>query len=369
MKKIREINKQTKTIVVQLLLGLILGLFLGVFLISMFELERFGIDIMIYYLIMAVVAYILQIVIHEGGHCLFGYLNGFGFRSFRIGSYMWVKDNGEIKFRRYRLAGTGGQCLMDPPEPNFKAYFWYNVGGGVCNLISVVLFLGLGVLLRDTMFDIFCFCMVGLGLLFGLMNLIPIDAEVPNDGYNVYCMVKDRKSVHSLYQQLILSKEFSDGKKMDEIDEKYFQLYDGADLTNPLNTCIEANRGSRALSQKRYADAKECLENLFEKKITQVYRNSVIYDLVLIELLTSKSPNVDRYLSEKMKKKMSRNKTDVSSLLDQYGIDLLVHHDEEQAKVDLKYFNDACKTYPYEGILEGIKECQKLLEERKMQND
>ena len=89
--------KKIKTVLVQLLMGLFLGLFLGGFLVSMFELERFGIDIMIYFLIMAVVAYILQIIIHEGGHCLFGLLNGFEFISFRIGSYMWVKDHGKIK--------------------------------------------------------------------------------------------------------------------------------------------------------------------------------------------------------------------------------------------------------------------------------
>ena len=369
MKKMKIFNKKTKGILVQLVMGLILGLFLGGVLISVFKLERFGFDIMIYYLILVIVAYILQIVIHEGGHCLFGYLNGFEFRSFRIGSYMWVKENGRIRFVRYRLAGTGGQCLMDPPEPDFKAYIWYNVGGGICNLVSALLFLVLGVLFHDTMFNIFCFCMVSLGLLFGFMNLIPIDVEVPNDGYNAYSMVKERESVQSLYQQLILSKEFADGKRLDEIDEKYFELYNGADLSNPLNTCIEANKGSRYLTQKRYVEAKECLENLFEKEITQVYRNAVVYDLVLIELLTSDKPDIDKYLDEKTKKKMSRNKTDISSLLDQYGIDLLIYHDEEQAKIDLKYFHDVCKAYPYKGILEGVKECQKLIEERKMQND
>ena len=97
-----------------------------------------------------------------------------------------------------------------------------------------------------------------------------------------------------------------------------------------------------------------------------IYRSCVIYDLVLIELLTSQDINVDKYLDEKMKKRMNRDKSDISSLLDQYGIDLLVNKDEEQAKVDLKYFNDACKTHPYEGIVEDTKEFVKLLEERKM---
>lgn len=258
---------------------------------------------------------------------------------------------------------------MDPPEPDLKAYCLYSIGGGVLNLISALLFWGLGMSTQDTLFHIFCFCMVGFGLLCGIMNLIPIDAQVPNDGYNVYCMIKERKSVQSMYQQLMLSKEFSEGKRLDEIDEKYFLLYEGADLCNPLNTCIEANRGSRLMALHQYEEAEKCLKNLYEKPITQVYKNSVIYDLILIELLTRDHPDTEQYLDEKMKKNMNRNKSDVSSLLDQYGIDLLVVKDEEQAKIDLKYFKDACKTYPYQGVLESIKEFQKLLEERKNQDD
>ena len=65
-------------------------------------------------------------------------------------------------------------------------------------------------------------------------------------------------------------------------------------------------------------------------------------------------------------RRTNREKSDISSLLDQFGIDLLVNKDEEQAMVDLKYFNDACKTYPSEGIVEDMKEFINLLEERKM---
>ena len=362
----KKINKKTKNILVQLLVGLLLGLFLGGFLVSMFELERFGIDIMIYFLIMAVVAYLLQIFIHEGGHCLFGLLSGFEFISFRIGSYMWMKDQDKIKFKRYRLAGTGGQCLMKPVGSKLEAYCLYCAGGGICNLLVSLIFLILGLVFHDMLFHIFCFCMVGIGLLLGLLNLIPLDADIPNDGYNIYCLLKEKASVQSIYQQLMLAKELSDGKRWKEIDEKLLELYEGADLTNPLNTCIEATKGARLVALRKYDEAKKCLENLYQKDISTIYRTSVMYDLVLIELLTSDDINVDQYMDSKMKKRMNREKSDISSLLDQFGIDLLVNKDEEQAMVDLKYFNDACKTYPSEGIVEDMKEFINLLEERKM---
>ncbi len=63
------------------------------------------------------VAIFAQMIIHEAGHLVFGLLSGYQFSSFRIMSFMWVKENGQMKLRRLSVAGTGGQCLMAPPEP------------------------------------------------------------------------------------------------------------------------------------------------------------------------------------------------------------------------------------------------------------
>ena len=42
------------------------------------------------------VAIIVQIIIHEAGHLIFGQLSGYEFSSFRIFSFMWIKKNGKI---------------------------------------------------------------------------------------------------------------------------------------------------------------------------------------------------------------------------------------------------------------------------------
>ena len=41
----------------------------------------------------------VQAFIHEGGHYIFGKLTGYKFVSFRVGTYMWFRKNGEI-YRR-----------------------------------------------------------------------------------------------------------------------------------------------------------------------------------------------------------------------------------------------------------------------------
>ena len=87
------------------------------------------------------VFYFVQVVVHEAGHLVFGLLTGYQFSSFRIGSFMWVKLEGKLKLKRYSLAGTGGQCLMAPPEmvDGKVPYVLYNLGGCLANLIVSVI--------------------------------------------------------------------------------------------------------------------------------------------------------------------------------------------------------------------------------------
>ena len=94
------------------------------------------------------VAMFLQIIIHEGGHLVFGLLTGYQFSSFRIGSFMWINENGNLRFKRLSLAGTGGQCLMNPPEmvDGKIPYVLYNLGGSVLNTLYAVLLIFLFVM-------------------------------------------------------------------------------------------------------------------------------------------------------------------------------------------------------------------------------
>lgn len=363
-------NKKIKNNMIQIIEGVINGVLFVFFSETMVNSERFGFEILFYYFIMSVVSYLLHIMIHEGGHCLFGLLNDFKFVSFRIGSYMWSKENDKIKFSRYKLAKTGGQCLMMPPLPNLKKYILYNVGGGSANLIVAVLFLLLGIVIREPLFNIFCVSMIVAGFLLGLMNLIPLDVGVANDGLNILFLIKDKKSIESMYQQLVLAKELADGKRPDEIDGKYYTLYEGANLENPLNTCIASNYASYLLATQQYDDAKSLLDEILSLEISELFRNSAICDRILAELLTDCNQEViNRYLDEKMKKKMNMNRTDISSLLMLYGIDVLVNHDHEQALVDLKYYQDACQMHPYAGVVQTMNEFKKMIDERKEKND
>ena len=71
----------------------------------------------IFLFLAGVIAFILQVIVHEAGHLVFGVLSGYKFISFRVFDFKIIKDkNGKLKIRFERLAGTGGQCLMRAPK-------------------------------------------------------------------------------------------------------------------------------------------------------------------------------------------------------------------------------------------------------------
>ena len=81
-------------------------------------------------------AYYLHVLLHEAGHLLCGRLCGYTLTSFRIGKWMLVRREGRWTISRFHIPGTGGQCLMCPPEGDDSPIVLYNLGGGLLNLVT-----------------------------------------------------------------------------------------------------------------------------------------------------------------------------------------------------------------------------------------
>ena len=149
----------------------------------------------IFLFLAGVIAFILQVIIHEAGHLVFGLLSGYKFVSFRVFDFKIIKDeNGKLTFRYEKIAGTGGQCLMRAPEyveGKFK-YKLYLLGGVIFNvLFSIVFWLIL------PSYYTFLFALIGFTLAF--LNLIPMGF---NDGMTFYHASKDETTRFVLYLQL-----------------------------------------------------------------------------------------------------------------------------------------------------------------------
>ena len=89
-----------------------------------------------------ILAFFIQIILHEAGHLICGLLSGYEFVSFRVGSLTLVKEDGKFAIKKFSIKGTGGQCLLMPKNDNYKecSYILYNLGGILMNLIVSIIF-------------------------------------------------------------------------------------------------------------------------------------------------------------------------------------------------------------------------------------
>ena len=99
------------------------------------------IGVMILSFVTFILTCLLQILLHEGGHLIGGLLSGYHFVSFRILNWTIIKEEGKVRIKHFSIAGTGGQCLLTPPEKPMKEIpvILYNLGGVIMNLLTATL--------------------------------------------------------------------------------------------------------------------------------------------------------------------------------------------------------------------------------------
>ncbi|MFW7359655.1 hypothetical protein [Vagococcus fluvialis] len=126
-----------------ILFFMVVGGFLGIFIGMMTDGGNITpIDLLLVatYFILSIV---LHIIIHEAGHLVMGLLTGYTFLSFRIFSWVLVKQHNKIKLTKQKIPGTLGQCLLIPPEREEFIYKLYLLGGVLFNFLASLLMISL----------------------------------------------------------------------------------------------------------------------------------------------------------------------------------------------------------------------------------
>ena len=210
-----------------------------------------------------VLAVVVQTIIHEAGHLIFGLLTGYGFLSFRIFSFTLVKKDGKIIRKKLKVKGIPGQCLLTPPEwkeDGKYPYVWYNLGGGALNLITSLLV----ALLFLTHSPLACWAagiFIFVGVIFGLTNIIPMSMGIPNDGKNCLLCKQSRDNQRAFYLQLKMNAMMSDGVSVKEMPEEFFEI-DGEKPFNALTCFVGLMKYYRYLQMNEFVQAKEWLAKM-----------------------------------------------------------------------------------------------------------
>lgn len=305
----------------------------------------------------------VQIVIHEGGHLVFGLLSGYKFSSFRIFSIMFLKENGKIKLKRLSIAGTGGQCLMTPPDmvDGKIPVVLYNLGGSIMNVIASVIFWALSLVLKgipllSTLLLIFA--IVGIG--FAITNGVPLRmGMVDNDGYNAFSLSKNPAAMRAFWLQLKINDQNARGVRLKDMPEEWFELPAEEDMKNSLVATIAVFVCNRLMDAHEFEEADKLMARLIamESGIIGLHRNLMIADRMYLELIgESRSTVIEGLLTKEQKKFMKQMKNFLSVIRTEYAYALLYERDAAKAEKIKLQFEKAVKSYPYASDIESERE-------------
>lgn len=356
---------------IMLLAGMVCGGFAGVLLARV---EDQGIAFWQGMLVLVFAVYgamLLQIIVHEAGHLVFGLLSGYQFSSFRIGSLIFIKDDGKIKLRKFSIAGTAGQCLMSPPDlvDGKMPVVLYNLGGCIFNLLLSIMF-GVAAYIRgEHPFEFIIYVAIAvIGVAFALTNGIPLMVgPISNDGHNALSLGKNPKAMHAFWLQLKVNNEQAKGKRLKEMPESWFQIPADEDMENGLVAALAVFRASWLVDQLRLEEAADYIKALLEKKtgILGLHQSLLTCERIYCELVVKENTSEAIYLHNKEYEKFVKSMKNTPSVIrSEYAYALLAEKDEKKAQELIALFEKVSKTYPYPREIEGERELLNLVNEK-----
>ena len=313
------------------------------------------------------VAIFVQLIIHEAGHFVFGLLSGYKFSSFRIFSFMWVKEDEKIRLRRLSIAGTGGQCLMSPPDmiDGKIPLVLYNLCGSLMNVIVSVIFLVLYLAFKDVPFvSVMLLMCIIIGVVIAIMNGVPLRmGTVDNDGYNAFSLTRNREAMRSFWIQMKVNELLSKGIRLKDMPEEWFTVPSDEAMKNSMVVVMGIFACNRLMDKQDFREADKLMEHIMriESGMVGLHRSLMVCDRIYIELITENRKDViEGMLTKEQKKFMKQMKKFPSVLRTEYAIALLHDRDAENAEKIKLLFEKSAKSYPYQNDVESERELMEI---------
>ncbi|MDE6638412.1 MAG: hypothetical protein K2K32_09300 [Muribaculaceae bacterium] len=304
-----------------LIFGGLLGMFIGGLIVILFTDTTWNEYIQKYYSIgiseglavflvavgSLIVSLLIIIPIHELGHLICGLLNGYKFVSFRIFNLTFIKIDGKIRIKKFAIAGTGGQCLLTPPDLPLEKIptGWYNFGGILANIILLIIvipffFLDLNPFVTE---GLAIFAMIDVIMI--LMNGIPMQAGgIGNDGFNMKLLKKNILSKQGIVSQLRANALIQNGIRPKEMPDELFSNPQDINYKNALEVSIPLMYASRLIDNFEYEEAKGVLESLYSHKdeIMPLYVKEIACELAFLYLRTGNIEKAETLLDKDLRK-------------------------------------------------------------------
>ncbi|MCF0178307.1 MAG: hypothetical protein HUJ90_06735 [Bacteroidales bacterium] len=214
----------------------------------------------------------LQLIIHETGHLVCGLNSGYKFVSFRVLNYTLLKEENRFKVKKFSISGTGGQCLLSPPDmPAEKVpTTLYNLGGLLFNLLLSAICIVIARWGTDNSYVSLSLCITAcIGVLILLTNGVPVTVGgFPNDGYNALHLKGDLKAKSALMTILRANALVQGGTLPIDLPADYFAHISDADLSNSIEANLALLYINVLLQKGELAEAENlCRRIIAESKV------------------------------------------------------------------------------------------------------
>lgn len=257
----------------------------------MWALDPYGMTVLLPSLACLILSFWLQAILHEGGHLVCGLLSGYRFLSFRVGSFTLLRQNGRLVLRRFYLPGTGGQCLLEPPDGDEVPFRLYNLGGGLANLLSA-LAAALTAFLLPFPWPVFLLIFAAAGLFLGAVNLIPLSMDgVANDGFNLHLLSRSPQARRTFALQLRCHALLQRGIPLRDQPARWFQLPQDLEPQDPFTAAALSFLPSRLMDQGDLSGAEAAFRTLLDvpSGLLDIQRWDLTVDLLSCSLLLGRS--------------------------------------------------------------------------------
>jgi hypothetical protein len=360
---------------IQIIVCFVIGITGSIFLIlDLGENDGFGMIPILFALLLIgnYLTIFIQILVHEGGHFIFGLISGYEFVSFRIFNMILISVSGKYKIKKLSIADTAGQCLMMPPKSDgyHYPYILYNLGGSIANVIISGISLLLLIVLPHIKFISFILLyLFFIGMVIGLMNGIPMNLRGnTNDGRNVVSLGKNKDARRAFWSQLYINGLNARGIRLRDMPNHLFEFSQDMDLNNHM-ICTWGVLRCMYLSDQNLIDETEKLINFLINRapgILEAHKNVLLCGLLFHEIMgLGRLEEITTMFTLDLQKYVKASSASISTNRFLYAYELLVKKNEAKAKKHLQTFKKLIKTYPYPQVIEDELELIEKINEKK----
>lgn len=303
-----------------------------------------------------ILLFILQIIIHEGGHFIFGLLTGYQFISIRIFSFIVTREGKKFRLCRYHVPGSLGQCVMKPPQSSLKKerIVLFFMGGILLEFFSgfIALILCLSpfpfsFLTRIVLF-LFVFYTLGSAL---LNTIIDKTASINNDGTSLFYLLQNKKTTISGITQLTITAKIHSGLTYKDMPEDIFLLSEREELTNIFFAWHKILELYYFLDTRQWAMAESCI-NLLEEvggKQNHLLKLTILSEKLYLAIKMKRTPSVIEELYKVLEKDLKRGSLDFHFLRVLMSYELYKDNSEDNKEKISKMLEERLMKYPYQG--------------------